>query len=75
MDRPGISVEANGRCEEIRLGGKLGEMTLTRQVLTLAMWPLLEQVLAFFVGMTDIFIAGRMADVVGGFQPPPDFSD
>ncbi len=64
MDRPGISVEANGRGEEIRLGGKLGEMTLTRQVLTLAMWPLLEQVLAFFVGMTDILIAGRMADGV-----------
>ncbi len=24
---------------------------------------------------TPIDIAGRMADVVGGFQPPPDFSD
>ena len=61
MDRPGISVEASERGEEIRLGGKLGEMTLSRQVLTLAMWPLLEQILAFFVGMTDILIAGRMS--------------
>jgi putative MATE family efflux protein len=64
MDRPGISVEASERGEEIRLGGKLGEMTLTRQVLTLAIWPLLEQVLAFFVGMTDILIAGRISEGV-----------
>lgn len=62
MDRPGISVEASERGEEIRLGGKLGEMTLTKQVLTLAIWPLLEQILAFFVGMTDILIAGRMSE-------------
>ncbi len=61
MDKPGISVEACERGEEIRLVGKLGEMTLAMQVLTLAMWPLLEQVLSFFVGMTDILIAGRMA--------------
>jgi putative MATE family efflux protein len=62
MDKPGISVEASERGEEIRLGGKLGEMSLTMQVLTLAMWPLLEQILSFFVGMTDILIAGRMAE-------------
>lgn len=62
MDKPGISVEASGRGEEIRLGGKLGDMPLTMQVLTLAMWPLLEQILSFFVGMTDIVIAGRMAE-------------
>ena len=61
MDKPGISINASERGEEIRLGGKLGEMTLAMQVLTLAMWPLLEQVLSFFVGMTDILIAGRMA--------------
>lgn len=62
MDKPGISVEASGRGGEIRLGGKLGEMSLRKQVMTLAMWPLMEQVLAFFVGMTDILIAGRMAE-------------
>lgn len=55
-------MEASERGEEIRLGGKLGGMTLTMQVLTLAFWPLLEQVLAFFVGTTDILIAGRMAE-------------
>lgn len=48
--------------KEVLLAGKLGKMTLGRQVFVLAMWPLLEQVLAFFVGMTDILIAGRMVD-------------
>ncbi|MEP3214494.1 MAG: MATE family efflux transporter [Luteolibacter sp.] len=57
-----MSVEASERGEEIRLGGRLGTMSLRKQVLTLAMWPLMEQVLAFFVGMTDILIAGRMAE-------------
>lgn len=61
MGEPGITVEASERGEEIRLGGRLGGMSLRKQVLTLAMWPLMEQVLAFFVGMTDILIAGRMA--------------
>ena len=61
MNQPGISVEASERVEQIRLGGKLGGMTLAMQVLTLAFWPLLEQILAFFVGTTDILIAGRMA--------------
>ncbi len=61
MDKLGISVEACERGSEVKLPGKLGEMSLTMQVLTLAVWPLLEQILAFFVGMTDILIAGRMA--------------
>lgn len=61
MDKPGISVEASERGGAVRLLGKLGEMSLTKQVVTLAMWPLLEQILAFFVGLTDMLIAGRMA--------------
>ena len=62
MEKPGITAEANERGDRIRLAGKLGGMSLRKQVLTLAMWPLMEQVLAFFVGMTDILIAGRMAE-------------
>ncbi len=62
MDKPVITVEASKRGGEIRLGGKLGGRTLAMQVLTLAFWPLLEQVLAFFVSTTDVFIAGRMAN-------------
>lgn len=61
MDKPGITANASERGGGIQLEGKLGERTLAMQVLTLAVWPLLEQVLAFFVGMTDILIAGRMA--------------
>jgi len=62
MGKPGMSVEASEQSSEVSLGGKLGQMSLTRQVLTLAMWPLLEQILTFFVGMTDMLIAGRMAE-------------
>lgn len=61
MSKPGASVEASQRAAaEVRLGGRLAGLSLPRQVLTLAMWPLLEQVLAFFVGLTDLLIAGRM---------------
>lgn len=62
MDEHGILVEASERGENIRLSGKLGRMTLAMQVLTLSFWPLLEQVLAFLVGTTDILIAGRIAE-------------
>ena len=61
MAKPGASVEASQRAAEVRLGGRLAGLSLPRQVLTLALWPLLEQVLAFFVGLTDLLIAGRMA--------------
>lgn len=62
MSKPGASVEASQRAAEVRLGGRLAGLSLPRQVLTLAMWPLFEQVLAFFVGLTDLLIAGRMVD-------------
>ena len=46
----------------VNLGGRLAGRTLLGQVVVLAAWPLLEQVLAFFVGLTDLLIAGRMAE-------------
>ncbi len=61
MSKPGASVEASQRAAEVRLGGSLEGLSLSRQVLVLAMWPLLEQVLTFFVGLTDLLISGRMA--------------
>ncbi len=61
MDKPGGSVEASQRAAEVQLGGRLAGLSLPRQVLVLSVWPLLEQVLAFFVGLTDLLIAGRMA--------------
>jgi putative MATE family efflux protein len=45
----------------VGLGGNLAGLSLPKQVLVLAMWPLFEQILAFFVGLTDLLIAGRMA--------------
>lgn len=62
MTKPGASVEASQRAAEVRLGGRLAGLSLPRQVLVLAMWPLMEQVLAFVVGMTDLLISGRMAE-------------
>lgn len=43
------------------LGGRLEGKSLPRQVAILAVWPLLEQVLTFCVGTTDLVISGRMA--------------
>lgn len=64
MSKPEASIEAGQRAAEVGLGGKLAGLSLPKQVLVLAMWPLLEQVLAFFVGLTDLLIAGRMAEGV-----------
>lgn len=61
MSKPGASIEASQRAAEVRLGGRLDGLSLPRQVMVLALWPLLEQVLAFFVGLTDLLISGRMA--------------
>ena len=62
MTKPGASIEANQRAAQARLGVRLGGLSLPRQVLVLALWPLLEQVLAFLVGLTDLLISGRMAE-------------
>lgn len=43
------------------LGGKLGGLSLRRQLLTLALWPLLENLLGFAVSATDQILAGRFA--------------
>lgn len=44
------------------LGGKLGGRSLERQLFTLALWPLLEQILGFAVAATDQVLAGRFSD-------------
>ena len=55
-------MEASQRAAEVALGGRLAGLSLRRQVLVLAMWPLLEQILASVVGLTDLLISGRMAE-------------
>lgn len=44
------------------LAGKLGGLTLSRQVAMLALWPLLENAMTFLVGVTDIMVSSRMAE-------------
>lgn len=62
MSKPGASIEASDRAiPEIELEGHLGHLPISRQVMALAIWPLLENILAFFVGLTDQFISGHMA--------------
>jgi putative MATE family efflux protein len=64
MSKPGGSIEASQRAGEVKLTGKLAGLSLPKQVLVLAMWPLFEQILTFFVGLTDLLISGRMAEGV-----------
>lgn len=57
-------MEASQRAvPEVVLGGRLAGLSLPRQMAVLAVWPLLEQVLAFCVGFTDLLISGRISDV------------
>ncbi len=64
-----LPVPARLDCERIqattpsgrrRLQGKLGGLSLPRQVAVLAVWPLLEQFMAFLVGTVDLMLAGRL---------------
>ncbi len=43
------------------LSGKLAGKTLPQQVLILAIWPFLEQLLNFLVGFVDTFLAGHLS--------------
>ncbi|MEM9079649.1 MAG: MATE family efflux transporter [Verrucomicrobiota bacterium] len=61
VSRPGVSVEAGARSRGT-LGGRLGGMSLQRQVMSLALWPFLEQILGFLVATVDLVLTGRMAE-------------
>lgn len=43
-----------------QLGGKLAGLSLPRQIITIALWPLLEQVLSFICTSTSLFLATHM---------------
>ena len=45
-----------------QLAGRLGKLSLSRQILTLALWPFLEQILSFMVNTVDLILATRMAE-------------
>ena len=46
--------------ERVELGGKLAGKTLPMQVLVLAVWPLMEQLLASMVGLVDMVLGARL---------------
>jgi len=45
-----------------KLAGRLGQLPLSQQILTLAIWPFLEQILSFMVNTVDLILATRMAE-------------
>lgn len=62
MHRPGVTVEARERARiPGELGGKLAGLSLSRQVVTLATWPFLEQILGFLVATVDLVLSTRMS--------------
>ena len=65
MAQPGGNQEEGAdesRDELGKLGGRLGRMSLRKQVMTLAMWPFLEQILGFLVSAVDLIFTGRLAE-------------
>lgn len=44
-----------------QLGGKLAGLSLPRQIVTIALWPLLEQVMSFICASTSLFLAVRLS--------------
>ena len=52
-------VETSTLAIDKQLGGKLAGLSLTKQVLLLAIWPFLENFLGFLVGFVDMAISGR----------------
>ncbi|MDP6058139.1 MAG: MATE family efflux transporter [Pirellulaceae bacterium] len=46
----------------VELPGRLAGLSLSRQVLVLSIWPLLEQLMNFLVGVVDLALAGHLGD-------------
>ncbi len=44
----------------VQLGGRLNGLSLPRQIITIALWPLLEQVMSFICASTSLFLATHM---------------
>ncbi|QQL44894.1 MATE family efflux transporter [Sulfuriroseicoccus oceanibius] len=63
MSKSGVTVDAaNDGAARRELGGNLAGKSIPHQVAVLAIWPLLEQLLGFLVGMTDSVLAGRIGE-------------
>ena len=44
-----------------QLGGKLAGLSLPRQIITIALWPLLEQIMSFICSNTSLYLATHMS--------------
>jgi putative MATE family efflux protein len=49
------------KADAIDLGGRLGGLTLNQQIISLAMWPLLQNLMSVLVGFADRVIAGHVS--------------
>ena len=49
------------KAEAVDLGGHLGGLTLNQQIISLAFWPLLQNLMSSCVGFADRVIAGHVA--------------
>ena len=48
------------------LAGKLAGLSLSKQVLALALWPFLQNLMGVGVGFSDMILAGRMETGASG---------
>lgn len=48
------------KADAIDLGGRLGGLTLKQQIISLAVWPLLQNLMSVLVGFADRVIAGHV---------------
>ncbi|GAA5495702.1 putative FMN/FAD exporter YeeO [Rubritalea halochordaticola] len=55
-----VSQEAKESAVPVTLGGRLAGLSLPRQIIALALWPLLQNMMGTLVSFADRIIAGRM---------------
>lgn len=55
-----VSQETREAVGPVSLGGKLAGLSLSRQIVALALWPLLQNMMGTMVSFADRIIAGRM---------------
>ena len=53
-------------CSPMPLAGKLAGLSLSKQVLALALWPFLQNLMGVGVGFSDMILAGRMETGASG---------
>lgn len=55
-----VSQETRETAGPVSLGGRLAGLSLSRQIIALALWPLLQNMMGTMVSFADRIIAGRM---------------